>query len=114
MTFMIVEDNNRMRAYISDLIRKEGDTIIECSDGEFAGDLYAKYQPDWVLMDIKMKKINGIKATRNIIKSFPFAKILMLTSYDTVEYRNASLEAGAVGFVSKKKLEELIETIENY
>ncbi len=112
MIIMIVEDNKSMRSYLSGLIREEGDTVIECSDGKYAGDMYAKYHPDWVLMDIKMKKVNGIKATRNIIKSFPSARIVMLTSYDTPEYRKASLDAGALNFLCKRDLRLLWKTIE--
>ncbi|MGD8778926.1 MAG: response regulator transcription factor [Ignavibacteria bacterium] len=112
MTLMIVDDNQKMRAYISELIRNEGDTIIECCDGEFALDLFTEHHPDWVLMDIKMEKVNGIEATRRIVNEFPEAKIIVLTSYDIPTYRKAAMEAGAASFFSKRNLLELKESIQ--
>ncbi len=113
MTFLIVEDNSKMRSFIASLIKHEADKIIECDDGDCALELYAKFKPDWVLMDIRMKKVNGIKATRSIKKSYPDAKIMMITTHDTPEYRKASLDAGAKEFVSKNNMSLIHEKLFN-
>ncbi|MGD8780701.1 MAG: response regulator transcription factor [Ignavibacteria bacterium] len=113
MKIMLVDDSARMRNYISNIIRENGNTVIECNDGSEAVKAYVEYNPDCVLMDIKMKKLNGIEATKLLIKQNPNAKIIILTSYDAPEYRKASLAAGAIEFVSKKDLSELCCILNN-
>jgi DNA-binding NarL/FixJ family response regulator len=58
-------------------------------------------------MDIKMEPMDGLTATRAIIASHPFAKIIILTSYDDARYRKAAREAGTIAFVSKEHLQDI-------
>ena len=83
---------------------------MECPDGIYAVDAYAEYLPDYVLMDIRMKNMNGIQATKKLREKFPAAKIIIITDYDTPAFRNAAMKAGAVAFISKENL----TNIKNY
>ena len=84
-----------------------GSEICECGDGGEAISLNAAELPDWVLMDVDLKEVNGITATRQIIIHHPEAKVVMVTNYNDREIRKAAAEAGACGYVLKENLLEL-------
>jgi DNA-binding NarL/FixJ family response regulator len=107
MRLLIVEDNYQMRRLIKSIIRDLVDVIYECSDGSEALQVYAAQQPDWVLMDIEMKELDGISATRQIKAAFPDARIVMVTEYDHPDYREETRRAGACGYVLKENLFEI-------
>ena len=66
MKLLLVEDNDRMREIIKNLVQGLVAAIYECRDGSEALSAYAEHRPDWVLMDIKMEKLDGLSATRQI------------------------------------------------
>jgi len=110
MTFLIAEDNLRMRESIKRMLLDKipnHHSIREARDGGEAIDLYESSHPDWVLMDIKMKPLDGIAAAKAIIAAHPDAKIIMLTNYDDDRYRRAAREAGTRAFVLKEHLNEI-------
>ncbi len=107
MKLLIVEDNCRMREMIRSLIAGMADEIHECGDGAEALAAYARHRPDCVLMDIKMKEINGITATREIVAAFPEAHVMIVSNYDDTELREAAREAGACGYTVKDDLMSL-------
>ncbi len=107
MKVLIIDDNPEMREMMRSFLPKPFVAVCECEDGFDALDYYQSFLPDWVLMDWKMKQMDGITATRQIIGSFPEAKIVLVTQHDDRELRAAALEAGACGFVSKDELIEL-------
>jgi YesN/AraC family two-component response regulator len=61
-------------------------------------------KPDWVLMDVKMPKLDGIAATRQIMEAFPRAQIVIVSQYDDFEMREGARGAGAVDYVLKDDL----------
>jgi two-component system response regulator DegU len=81
--------------------------IHECCDGEDALSLYIDVRPDVVLMDVRMLRMDGIAATRQIISNYPDARIVMVTDYDDEEIRAAAREAGACGYALKQDLTDL-------
>ena len=107
MKFLIVDDNERARCMIRKYLCGLSDDFRECDDGFDALRCYEETLPDWVLMDWEMKRMNGLKATRQIIGKYPNAKILLVTQYNDRELREAASEAGAYGFVLKENLAEL-------
>ena len=114
MKFLIVEDNVKMRSFIKKTIERDFRTIeaiYECSSGEDAIKLYNKYHPDWTLMDIQLKNMDGLTATKLIRKSDPAAKIIMVTQYDEPAYRELAFNAGAIGYVLKEQLYDIFEII---
>jgi CheY-like chemotaxis protein len=104
MTLLIVEDNENMRGLLKSLVRDLTSEIHECGDGAEALACYTAHRPDWVLMDIKMPRTDGIEATRQITAAFPKAQVVIVTDYDDAELRAAACEAGARAYVLKEDL----------
>jgi CheY-like chemotaxis protein len=107
MKVLIVEDHPATRRMMRQLIESFADEVSECSDGAQALARYTATQPDWVLMDIRMKEMDGITATQQIKSAFPGAQIIIVTSFDAAGLREAAFEAGACGYVLKDNLSEL-------
>jgi NarL family two-component system response regulator LiaR len=100
---VLCEDHLITRQGIRRLLEDEKELVIvgEAGDGEEAVALVAGLQPDVVVMDIAMPRMNGIEATRQIKLDFPRTAVLMLSAYDDDEYVFASLKAGAAGYLLK-------------
>ncbi len=111
MKLLIVEDNPKMRNMLKDLFTPLFEQIYECEDGSQALQSYKLNKPDWVFMDIQMKEMNGIAATREITRSYPDAKILIVTDYNDEEFRKAAVNAGAVSYVLKEQLDDIFSII---
>lgn len=114
MRIMIVEDNFKMRAMMKQILVKNVpniEAIQECEDGAEAVAQYAPFQPEWVVMDIELKTMDGLAATQTITASHPQAKIIMVTNYDYPEYRDAAKSAGACDYVLKENLLEIPKII---
>jgi two-component system response regulator DegU len=111
MTLLIVDDSSKMRSMLKELFAANFEHIYECEDGNQALQTYTEHKPDWVFMDIKMKKMNGIQATREIIRVFPAAKVLMLTDYDDEDFVKAAKKNGASYYVLKENLNEIFMII---
>lgn len=77
---------------------------FECGDGREALEAYQRCRPDWVLMDIEMKEMDGIMATREIMTAFPEAKVIIVTNYNDTDFREAARAAGALAYVVKENL----------
>ena len=107
MKVLIVDDNEKVRELVRDYLPATVGEIYECEDGGKAFALYEKHLPDWVLMDWEMAQVDGITATRRIIRAFPEANICMVTAFDSDDLRDEALRAGASGFVLKDNLFEL-------
>lgn len=108
---MIVDDNEDVRFFLRSLFEDKAEEIIECSNGLSAVELYKEHQPDVVLMDIEMKTMDGISATKRIIERNPEAKIIVITSHTDKKLKESSISAGAIAFVLKDNLMELEEII---
>ena len=78
---MVVDDNAEMRRLIISIVRDLADEIAECADGADALACYKEFQPDLVLMDLKMPQVDGITASLQIISAFPNANICVVTDY---------------------------------
>ena len=104
MKLLIVDDNSEMRRLIINILGNLATSVNECGDGDEAVAAYAKCSPDWVLMDVKMPKVDGITATRQIKTAFPTARVMIVTDYDNRNLREAALTAGAEHYVLKEDL----------
>ncbi len=111
MKILIVDDNEKIRELMRDYLPASVDQIYECADGSEAFALYRKHLPDWVLMDIQMKDVDGITATRQIIAAYPKAHVMMVTDYHEEEVRKAAFEAGASQYVVKENLLSISEIL---
>jgi len=84
------------------------------NNGIQAIDLTRRFQPDLVLMDLKMPKMNGIQATKAIREQFPEVRVLVLTTYDADEWVINAIRNGASGYLLKDTpQEELVKAIMN-
>ncbi|HEY6327846.1 MAG TPA: response regulator transcription factor [Blastocatellia bacterium] len=111
MKALIVEDSEPMRRTIRSFIEDLAHVVWECVDGSDALAQYAEHRPDWVLMDIKMGKVDGLAAARQIKAAFPDARIVMVTSYDEQSFRDEARLAGACRYVLKENLRELMNIL---
>lgn len=100
---LLVDDQGLIRQGLRALLELEPDLEIvgEAENGEQAINLVAKFQPDVVLLDIRMPIMDGVAATREIQKRFAETKILVLTTFDDDEYVSAALQNGAMGYLLK-------------
>ncbi len=102
---------------MSDLIRvlleDEFETIREIQDGDEALKEFTELHPDWVIMDIQMKRLDGISTTSLLKMKYPEAKIIILTNYPDGELRAAAQKAGALGYVLKENISEVRQIIRN-
>jgi two-component system response regulator DegU len=107
MKVLIVEDNAVMREMIKRMVGDLADEISECEDGNQALAAYEAGCPDWVLMDIEMPGMDGITATRSLIKTHPEARVIIVTDYGDKPLRAAARAVGARGYVLKENLIEV-------
>lgn len=111
---LIVDDHPVFREGIRKLIDDQEDleVIGQANDGEEAVRMAVELQPDLVLMDIMMPKMNGIEVTKQIKADLPATAILLLSGYSYDSYVLAALRAGAAGFLSKgARSSELLEAV---
>lgn len=104
--FLIVEDNDIVRALTRDLIDTNfpESTIIEAANAAEGISLAISKRPDIILMDICLPKIDGIKATERIVSGLPEAKIIILSVHEDQEYEANATAAGASAFMLKRKM----------
>ena len=98
---LIADDNAATRAATIALLESSGQqaAIWEAADREEAIQLAESVQPDVILMDVQMPKLDGIQATQRIKQGWPAIKVIVLTMYMT--YQAAALAAGADAFLLK-------------
>ena len=105
---LLVDDQDIFRQGLATLLSTEADleVVAQASNGNSAIALTKKLQPDVILMDIQMPVCNGVTATREICQRYPWMRILVLTTFDDDEYIGQSLQAGARGYLLKRKSSE--------
>ena len=100
---LVADDQSMVRAGFRMLLGGEDDidVVAEAGDGREAVEKAARFEPNVILMDIRMPDMDGLQATREILAVNPAARILILTTFDLDEYIYEALSAGASGFVLK-------------
>ena len=114
---LIADDQTLFREGIKDVLTGEKwiEVVGEAADGEEAVALTKKLKPEVVLMDIKLPKLDGIAATRQIKKSVPEVNVLMLSSFEDEAHVMEAIQAGANGYLSKMlPAAELVNSIRTF
>lgn len=107
MRVMVVDDSSEMRGLIRETLAPWEPEILECSDGDEAIQQYGDFLPDWTLMDLRMKRVDGLMAIPKLRERWPDARILLLTAYDSRAVLEEALRRGACLCLSKDRLCEL-------
>jgi DNA-binding NarL/FixJ family response regulator len=104
ITVLLAEDHMIVREGFRKMLELEADLEIvgEANDGRQAVALVKKFHPEVVLMDIAMPLLNGLEATRQLLKAVPATRVLMLSAHSDDAYVTNAMEAGAVGFLLKQ------------
>lgn len=114
---LIADDQTLFREGIKDVLTSEKwiEVVGEAADGEEAVALTKKLKPEVVLMDIKLPKLDGIAATRQIKKAVPEVNVLMLSSFEDEAHVMEAIQAGANGYLSKMlPAAELVNSIRTF
>lgn len=115
MNIIIVDDDKLVTASLKIIL--ENDPNIHISAVGFSGQeavsLYSFYQPDVLLMDIRMDKMTGIDAAKEILAQYPQAKILFLTTFSDDEYIIQALRIGAKGYILKQDFDSILPALKS-
>lgn len=113
VTALIVDDQELVRSGLSLILREKHGIVVvgECADGDEVPAAVDRYRPDVVVMDLRMKRVDGIEATRRLTAAGG-PPVLALTTFNDDELLSDVLRAGAAGFVLKDSpAEELIRAV---
>jgi DNA-binding NarL/FixJ family response regulator len=114
ISVLLVDDDDLMRTGLRAILSSDDsvEVVGEAVDGREAVGRVPRLKPDVVLMDVRMPRLDGISATREIAAAEPSARVLIVTTFEDDEYIFGALEAGASGFLLKRtQPEELIAAI---
>jgi two-component system, NarL family, response regulator NreC len=102
---VLADDHVLVRQGLKSLLEREGFQVVaEASDGQEAVRHVESLEPDIAVMDISMPTLNGLNAAREIRRSSPRTKTILLTQHDEGQYIREALEAGVKGYVLKNQV----------
>jgi len=104
ITVLLADDHAIVRQGLRLLVEADSniEIVAEAKTGREAVRLTDKLRPEIVVMDVAMPLLNGVEATRQILKSFPTTKVLILSAHSDLEYVEQVLKAGARGYLVKQ------------
>lgn len=113
LKLIIIDDDMLVCQALKTILEADSELCVAAigNTGEEAILLYRCYQPDILLMDIRMNNMTGIDAGKSILSEFPDAKILFLTTFSDNEYIVEALRIGAKGYLLKQNFESIVPSI---
>lgn len=101
---VLIDDHKLFREGVKRILDFEPSfkTVAEGEDGSEAARLVKQHKPDVVLMDINMPNMNGVQATRDLVRFFPDARVIILSIHDDESYVTHALQTGAQGYLLKE------------
>jgi DNA-binding NarL/FixJ family response regulator len=116
LRILLADDHDLTRAGVRYLLEKQKDWSVcaEASNGRVAVQLAEEHRPDLAILDMSMPELNGIDATRQILKKLPRTKVLIYTMHETEKIIIDALDAGASGIVLKSDAgENIVSAVES-
>lgn len=98
---LVVDDEESVRTMLSLVLSKDGYEVIEANDGSACVDLATQEQPDVILMDMRMPKMDGMTAFRTIRQRQATAVVILMTAFATVDAAVEAMKAGAYDYILK-------------
>lgn len=113
MKICIVDDDQLVALSLKTILEASGRVEVAGigNSGEEAVRLYDEHRPDILLMDIRMKEVNGLEAATKILDRHPDAKILLLTTFSDDEYIVKALHIGVKGYILKQDFESILPAL---
>lgn len=110
---LIVDDSRVSRKMLGNMLEKSGfEVVAEAINGKEGYELFAKLEPDVVLMDITMPKMNGLESMKLILDKDPDAKVIIISAAGQMEKREEAMSLGAAAFITKPYLnQDIIDAI---
>jgi len=107
---LLVDDHAKLRSGVRRLLEINKDMLVvgEAEDGLQALEMVKNLEPDVVLLDVEMPRMNGMTAARKISEKYKNVKILALSAYDDRQYILNMLDQGATGYLVKDEVPELL------
>jgi len=113
MKIVIVDDDSIVLMSLKTIIEAGGIEVLATGkSGAEAVELYEKYQPDILLSDIRMEGMDGITAAGMVLKKYPEARVLFLTTFSDDEYVVNALKCGAKGYILKQDFEGIVPALQ--
>ena len=116
LRIVVVDDHSVVRRGVRALLESQPgwEVLAEATTGREAVDVVKRLQPDVVIMDLSLPELNGLDATRQILKESPRTEVLVLTMHHSEELVRDVLRAGARGYVLKSDADaSLISAVES-
>jgi len=113
---LIADDHELMRRGLRSILstRPDWEVCGEAVDGSDAIEKTKLLQPDILVLDISMPRVNGLEVARAVRRDYPRTQVVILSQYDESEMRPYAIEAGARGYVSKAEASrQLLTAIES-
>ena len=113
MKIIIVDDDCLVAEALKTILEASGDVAVAAmgQNGCEACRLYKEYKPDVLLMDIRMKEMDGLDASKEILEEFPDANILLLTTFSDDEYIIKALKFGVKGYILKQDYASILPAL---
>ena len=115
LNVLLADDHKLLRAGLKLLLQRNPDFAVvgEAADGEQTLQLYQQLEPDLLLLDLSMPKMDGLDCLREIKSRWPEAKVIVLTMHEDENYIKQAMQAGAAAYVHKSAADtDLFKAIE--
>ena len=114
MNIVIIDDDVLVSSALKTILESKEEIRVSGmgQDGGEALRLYREHKPDVLLMDIRMKNVSGLTASREILKAYPEAKILLLTTFSDDEYIVKALKYGVKGYLLKQDYNSILPALQ--
>ncbi|AJC82559.1 response regulator CheY-like domain-containing protein (plasmid) [Rhizobium etli bv. phaseoli str. IE4803] len=113
-SILVADDHDIARAGLIAMIGGQDDfhVALDVRDGADAVEAAALHKPDLALLDIRMPRMDGLAATREIRRVSPGTRVMIITMHDSLDYLEAAIEAGATGYLLKdSSRDDILRTI---